>query len=80
MLHITPRASAYIENFWAWLADHDIDDPDWTDDNNDMVSEVLAQRRLINATDIRLDPSKRFCCAGSTHRKYRLNLALRYRI
>lgn len=25
MLHITPKASAYLENIWAWAADHDID-------------------------------------------------------
>ncbi|KAI8676052.1 Glucan 1,3-beta-glucosidase [Fusarium keratoplasticum] len=26
MLHITPKASAYLENIWVWAADHDIDD------------------------------------------------------
>ncbi|CAG8040248.1 unnamed protein product [Penicillium olsonii] len=25
LLHITPTASAYIENSWAWVADHDLD-------------------------------------------------------
>jgi hypothetical protein len=26
MFHLTPKASAYIENGWFWVADHDIDD------------------------------------------------------
>ncbi|KAH7147069.1 pectate lyase superfamily protein-domain-containing protein [Dactylonectria estremocensis] len=26
MLHVTPKASAYLENVWVWAADHDIDD------------------------------------------------------
>lgn len=26
MLHVTSKASAYIENVWVWAADHDIDD------------------------------------------------------
>jgi len=25
MVHLTPSASAYIENMWAWTADHDLD-------------------------------------------------------
>lgn len=28
MLHITPKASAYLENVWAWVADHDLDAAD----------------------------------------------------
>lgn len=27
LLHLTRRSSAYLENVWAWTADHDIDDP-----------------------------------------------------
>jgi glucan 1,3-beta-glucosidase len=27
MLHITPSSNGYFENMWAWVADHDIDDP-----------------------------------------------------
>ncbi|KAJ4361597.1 hypothetical protein N0V95_001758 [Ascochyta clinopodiicola] len=27
MMHITPGANGYFENVWAWVADHDIDDP-----------------------------------------------------
>ena len=38
MMHLSPDASAYLENVWLWVADHDIDDPDWTNDNNVMVS------------------------------------------
>lgn len=26
MLHVTSKASAYLENIWVWAADHDIDD------------------------------------------------------
>ncbi|KMU92584.1 exo-beta-1,3-glucanase Exg0 [Coccidioides immitis H538.4] len=25
LLHLTPRSSAYLENIWAWVADHDLD-------------------------------------------------------
>ena len=25
MLHLTPQSSAYLENIWAWTADHDLD-------------------------------------------------------
>ncbi|KAJ6191605.1 pectin lyase-like protein [Penicillium mononematosum] len=25
MLHLTPQSSAYMENIWAWTADHDLD-------------------------------------------------------
>ncbi|WPH01842.1 Hypothetical protein R9X50_00469600 [Acrodontium crateriforme] len=28
MLHLTPGSSAYLENVWAWVADHDLDNPD----------------------------------------------------
>ncbi|OIW28355.1 pectin lyase-like protein, partial [Coniochaeta ligniaria NRRL 30616] len=27
LLHLTPTSSAYVENLWAWVADHDIDIP-----------------------------------------------------
>ncbi|KAF2153724.1 glycoside hydrolase family 55 protein [Myriangium duriaei CBS 260.36] len=27
MLHITPSSTGYFENMWAWVADHDLDDP-----------------------------------------------------
>lgn len=25
LLHLTPQSSAYLENVWAWVADHDMD-------------------------------------------------------
>lgn len=25
LLHVTPTASGYFENLWAWVADHDIE-------------------------------------------------------
>lgn len=25
LLHLTARSSAYMENIWAWVSDHDID-------------------------------------------------------
>lgn len=25
LLHMTPRSSGYLENIWAWVADHDLD-------------------------------------------------------
>lgn len=31
LLHITRDASAYFENVWAWVADHDLDNPLNTD-------------------------------------------------
>lgn len=31
MLHLTKQSSAYLENVWAWTADHDLDSgPDQT--------------------------------------------------
>jgi hypothetical protein len=37
MMHLKEGASALLDNVWLWLADHDIDDPNWADDNNNMV-------------------------------------------
>jgi hypothetical protein len=28
LLHLRKTSSAYLENVWGWVADHDIDDPD----------------------------------------------------
>ncbi|KAH1734685.1 hypothetical protein KXV22_007950, partial [Aspergillus fumigatus] len=25
LLHLTPKSSAYLENIWVWVADHDLD-------------------------------------------------------
>lgn len=31
MLHMTEKSSGYLENIWAWVADHDLDSgPDQT--------------------------------------------------
>lgn len=27
LLHLTPQSSAYFDNVWVWVADHDLDDP-----------------------------------------------------
>ncbi|PNP39417.1 hypothetical protein TGAMA5MH_08623 [Trichoderma gamsii] len=27
LLHLTPNSSGYFENIWAWVADHDLDNP-----------------------------------------------------
>ncbi|KAM0260057.1 hypothetical protein ACHAQJ_002981 [Trichoderma viride] len=27
LLHLTPKSSGYFENIWAWVADHDLDNP-----------------------------------------------------
>ncbi|EPS35643.1 hypothetical protein H072_10908 [Dactylellina haptotyla CBS 200.50] len=53
MMHITPSASAYLENVWLWVADHDIDDPDLEgDDNNmDQCSIFVARGLLIESTE-----------------------------
>jgi hypothetical protein len=48
MVHITPKASAYVENFWAWVADHDIDDPDWNNVNNTMVFRSSIATSIIS--------------------------------
>ncbi|KAL2176487.1 pectin lyase fold/virulence factor [Thermothelomyces heterothallicus CBS 202.75] len=53
MMHITPASSALLDNVWLWLADHDIDDPSWEDDNNNMVqmSVYVARGLLVESTD-----------------------------
>lgn len=48
MIHLTKSGSAYIENAWYWVADHDLDDPTWQDNNNKMVRDIghLSQEHL----------------------------------
>ncbi|KAF7552507.1 hypothetical protein G7Z17_g4263 [Cylindrodendrum hubeiense] len=41
MLHVTPKASAYLENVWVWAADHDIDD------NKQANIDVYAARGIL---------------------------------
>ncbi|CAK7219086.1 hypothetical protein SCUCBS95973_003705 [Sporothrix curviconia] len=52
MMHLTSGSSAYVENSWLWVADHDMDDPDWTNDNNTMtqVSVYNARGFLVEST------------------------------
>ena len=44
MLHITPTGNGYFENMWAWVADHDLDDP-----QNTMVTVAVARGILIES-------------------------------
>ena len=44
MFHVTPSASAYIENAWLWTADHDIDDP-----SNTQINTFVARGLLIES-------------------------------
>jgi hypothetical protein len=48
MMHIKPEASAYMENVWLWVADHDNDDADLTNDNNTMPqTSIYVARGLL---------------------------------
>ena len=51
LMHLTDSASAYIENSWLWIADHDLDDKDLKDDNNFMtqLSIYVARGFLIES-------------------------------
>ncbi|KAJ6440015.1 LysM domain-containing protein [Purpureocillium lavendulum] len=51
LLHITRQASGYFENFWGWVADHQIDDPDLMDILNDLeqLSVYSARGVLIES-------------------------------
>lgn len=53
MLHIIPKASAYLDTVWLWVADHDIDDPDRHDDSNAMAqsSIYVARGMLVESKD-----------------------------
>ncbi|EDN10761.1 predicted protein [Histoplasma mississippiense (nom. inval.)] len=53
MMHITDSSSAYMENVWLWTADHDIDDPDWQDNNNTLVQTSIYTARglLVESTE-----------------------------
>ncbi|UKZ74106.1 hypothetical protein TrVFT333_001763 [Trichoderma virens FT-333] len=44
MFHMTPSASAYIENMWLWTADHDLDDANMT-----QISVYVARGMLIES-------------------------------
>jgi hypothetical protein len=47
LLHLTPSSSAYIENMWAWVADHDIDGPEAPADNLKKQENVYAARGIL---------------------------------
>ncbi|KAH8816524.1 pectate lyase superfamily protein-domain-containing protein [Xylogone sp. PMI_703] len=44
LLHLTTTASAYLENVWLWVADHDIDDA-----NNARINVLVARGMLIES-------------------------------
>ncbi|KAI8649290.1 hypothetical protein NCS57_01465700 [Fusarium keratoplasticum] len=44
LLHLTSGSTAYLENVWAWVADHDIDDPKQT-----QISVYAARGILIES-------------------------------
>ncbi|KAJ3495220.1 hypothetical protein NLG97_g3548 [Lecanicillium saksenae] len=51
LLHVTPGATGYFDNMWLWVADHIIDDPDWSDDKNDMTQiSIYSARGLLLET------------------------------
>ncbi|KAE9377716.1 glycoside hydrolase family 55 protein [Stipitochalara longipes BDJ] len=43
MLHITPSANGYFENMWAWVADHDLDDPAQTQVSVGVARGILME-------------------------------------
>ncbi|KAK6542365.1 hypothetical protein TWF694_006323 [Orbilia ellipsospora] len=45
MLHLTAQSSAYLENVWAWVADHDVDIPDQT-----QIDIYMGRGILIEST------------------------------
>ncbi|KAG4428636.1 hypothetical protein IFR05_015880, partial [Cadophora sp. M221] len=51
MFHITSTASAYLENIWLWVGDHDLDDAQLTNANNTMpqLSVYVARGMLIES-------------------------------
>jgi len=46
MMHLTNNSDGYFENVWAWVADHDIDDP-----NNKQVTIAITRGILIESSD-----------------------------
>jgi glucan 1,3-beta-glucosidase len=45
MMHLTNNSDGYFENVWAWVADHDIDDP-----TNKQVTVAVARGILIESS------------------------------
>ncbi|KAL7912414.1 pectate lyase superfamily domain-containing protein, partial [Trichoderma velutinum] len=55
MLHVTKSASGYFENIWAWVADHDLDDPanaDATESNDGIPENVKTDISVYGARGI----------------------------
>lgn len=47
MLHMTYRSSGYLENVWAWVADHDLDSgPSQTQIDIDVARGILLHHDL----------------------------------
>jgi len=44
MMHLTENSNGYFENVWAWVADHDIDDP-----TNTMVTVAVGRGILLES-------------------------------
>jgi hypothetical protein len=42
--NLTPNSNGYFENMWAWVADHDIDDP-----ANTMVTVAVGRGILFES-------------------------------
>jgi glucan 1,3-beta-glucosidase len=50
LLHVTPAASGYFENVWAWTADHDIDEgPSGNDTSASQIDIYVARGVLIES-------------------------------
>lgn len=47
LLHITPKASGYFENVWAWVADHDIDQPPDGNTTSSAQINIYAARGIL---------------------------------
>ena len=44
-MHITNTSSAYLENVWLWIADHDIDDQE----SNARINVLVARGLLVES-------------------------------
>ncbi|KXJ94907.1 hypothetical protein Micbo1qcDRAFT_173664 [Microdochium bolleyi] len=51
-MYLTRYGSVYIENAWYWVADHDLGDPTWADNNNKMTqtSVYVSRGFLVEST------------------------------
>lgn len=47
LLHVTPAASGYFENVWAWTADHDIDEPLSGNDTSASQIDIYSARGIL---------------------------------